>query len=82
MHGMPHARLLWWHALLWGHYAAHSRHWGSSRMGLTRPGYKTLVTGQLGLHLLLLAGKTHKANIQTKETLVCPLQCKDNCSQK
>ncbi len=45
MHGMPHARLLWWHALLWGYYTANSRHWGSSRMGLTRPGYETLVSG-------------------------------------
>ena len=74
MHGMPHARLLRWHALLWGHYAAHGRHWGSSHMGLTRPGRETLVTGQLGPHLFLLAGTTHKANIQTKETRFCPLQ--------
>lgn len=82
MHGMPHAWLLWWHALLWGHNAAHSRHWWSSRMGLTRPGYKTLVTGQLGLHLFLLAGTTHNANIQTNETQLCPLQYKDKHSQK
>lgn len=82
MHGMPHARLLWWNALLWGHYAAHSCHWRSSCVGLTRPGYKTLVTRQLGFHLLLLAVTTHKANIKTKETVVCPLQYKDKCSQK
>lgn len=72
MHGMPHTRLLWWHALLWRHYAAHSCHRGSSRMGLTRPWYETLVTRQLGLHLLLLAGKEHKANVQAKETLSHP----------
>lgn len=77
MHGMPHARLLWRHALLRGHYAAHSRHWGSSRMGLTRPGYETLVTGQLGFHLFLLARTTHRAKTQTEETQTCPLQYRD-----
>lgn len=82
MHGMPHAGLLWWNALLWGYYAAHSCHWRSSHMGLTRPGYKTLVTGQLGFHLLLFAGTTHKADVQAKETLAYPLQYKDVCSQK
>lgn len=81
MHGMPHARLLWWHTLLRGHYAAHSRHWGSSRMGLTRPGYETLVTGQLGFHLFLLARTTHRAKTQTGETQICPLQYRDKQSE-
>lgn len=61
VHGMPHARLLLGHALLWGHYAAHSCHRGSSHKGLTRPGYETLVTGQLGLHLFLTAEKTKQS---------------------
>lgn len=72
MYGMPHAWLLWWQALLWGHYTTHSCHWGSSHMGLTRSWCKTLVTRKLGLHLFLLAGTMHRTNIQTKETLLCP----------
>lgn len=82
MHGMPHAWLLWWYALLWGHNAAHGCHWGSSRMGLTRPGYETLVTWQLGLHLFLLAGTTHRAHTQTKiKTMSRPLQYRDKQSE-
>lgn len=82
MHGMPHAWLLWWYALLRGHNAAHGCHWGSSRMGLTRPGYETLVTWQLGLHLFLLAGTTHRAHTQTKITTMShPLQYRDKQSE-
>lgn len=62
MQGMPHARLLLWHALLWGHYAAYGCHRGSSHMGLTWPGYETLVSRQLGLHLFLMAAKQNKTH--------------------
>lgn len=55
MHGVPHAGLLLRHALLGGHYAADRCHRGSGHVGLARPGYEALVTGQLGLHLLLWA---------------------------
>lgn len=82
VHGMPHARLLWWNALLWRHYAAHSCHRWSSCMSLTRSGDKTLVTRQLSFHLLLLTGTTQKANIQAKHTLAHSLQYKDIRSQK
>lgn len=78
MYGMPHAWLLWWQALLWGHYTTHSCHWGSSHMGLTRSWCKTLVTRKLGLHLFLLAGTTHRTNIQTKEILLCPFTVQKN----
>lgn len=44
-------------------------------MGLARPGYETLVTGQLGLHLLLEAEKQSKARTHTKETPSLPSQC-------
>lgn len=75
MHGMPHARLLLWQSLLRGHDAAYSCHGGSSHMGLARPGYETLVTGQLGLHLLLEAEKQSRARTHTKETPPLPSQC-------
>ena len=82
MHGMPHAGLLWWHSLLWGHYPAHRHHRGGSHMGLTLPGRETLVTRQLCLHLFLLAGTTHRANTQTKETQFGPSQYKVKHPQK
>lgn len=46
-------------------------------MGLTWPGYETLVSGQLGLHLFLSAGTQHEANTQTKETQLCPLEYRE-----
>lgn len=84
MHGMPHARLLLWHPLLWGHYATYGCHWGSSHMGLTWPGYETLVTGQLGLHLFLLAGKKKKKkNTPSHQgNDIFPSQCRNKQVEK
>ena len=73
MHGMPHAGLLRRQALLWGHDAAHGCHGGGSSEGLARPGYETLVAGQLSLHLLLVAGTTHKRRLSDGRNPVRPL---------